>query len=387
MKTLLRVILIAEYAKEYFDADGLLFLSEEVDFIADRDYLTQIFVHFIVENSFGYSKINNWGDFWQQEGLFTAQSMQVLAKSSSNKAIFERIFIQDRNRRLNRDILVDLTAIIPNTGQYDHNSTFVRNALSLSQSAKWSSLTRMITNYMDATKPGFISQLLENDNFSNLIFEEKSFPKIENLNLVSLVEKWTKPIAAFIQVDESLSSGITLQKFEIQATYSKGMTAPNLEIPIIYSMSDRVRRPLMLDTDEVVELNIDQPYILIEPNANCRVLYSYAMAGIIIKSIEVKRDLVERNAFMSPFQRAVFVSDLFYFTRSGLADYEQLVRLMSSLTVENDMSIWVATIDGFDWIRKVLSHSYDTRETQWLSQFVTTKLYSALVRSQSQSAR
>ena len=131
MKTLLRVILISEYTKEYFDADGLLFLSEEVDFIADRDYLTQILIHFIVENSFGYSKINNWGDFWQQEGLFTAQSMQVLAKSSSNKAIFERIFIQDRNRRLNRDILVDLTAIIPNTGQYDHNSTFVRNAFSL----------------------------------------------------------------------------------------------------------------------------------------------------------------------------------------------------------------------------------------------------------------
>ena len=116
------------------------------------------------------------------------------------------------------------------------------------KSVKWSSLTSMITNYIDATKPGFISQLLENDNFSNLIFEEKSFPKIENLNLVSLVEKWTKPIAAFIQVDESLSSGITLQKFQIQATYSKGLMAPNLEIPIIYSMSDRVRRPLMLDT-------------------------------------------------------------------------------------------------------------------------------------------
>ena len=386
-KILLRVILLAECTQEHFNADGLLFLSEEVDFFTDKDSLIEIFVHFIIENAFGYSKINNWGDFWQQEGLFTAQGLQVLAKSQSRKTVFERIFIQNRNRRLNRDILVDLTAIIPNTGQYDHNSTFVQNALSLSKSVKWSGLTSMIRNYMDATKPGFVSQLLANDNFSNLIFEEKSFPKIENQNLVSLVEKWTKPIAAFIQVDESLSSGITLQKFQIQATYSNGMMTPDLEIPIIYSMSDRVRRPLMLDSNEIVELNIDQPYILIEPNANCRVLYSYAMTGIIIKSIEVKRDLDERNAFMSPLQRAVLVSDMFYFTRSGLADYEQLVRLTSSLLVENDTSIWIATIDGFDWIRKVLSHSYDTRESQWLNQFVTTKLYSALARSQSQSAR
>ena len=358
-----------------------------MDFITDKDSLSRIFVHFIIQNSFGYSKINNWGDFWQQEGLFTAQSLQLLSKSQSHKTVFERFFIQNRNRRLNRDILVDLTAIIPNTGQYDHNSTFVQNALTLSKSVKWSGLTSMITNYMDAAKPGFISQLLANDKFSNLIFEEKSFLKIENQNLVSLVEKWTKPIAAFIQVDESLSSGITLQKFQIQATYSNGMMESDLEIPIIYSMLDRVRRPLLLDSDNVVELDIDQPYILIEPNANCRVLYTYAMAGIIIKSIEVKRDLIDRNAFMSPFQRAVFVSDMFYFTRSGLADYEQLVRLTSSLTVENDLSIWEATIDGFDWIRKVLSHSYDTREIQWLSQFVTTKLYSALARSQSQSAR
>ena len=135
-KTLLRVILLAECTHEYFDADGLLFLSEEVDFFTDKDSLIEIFVHFILENSFGYSKINNWGDFWQQEGLFTAQSLQVLAKSQSRKTVFERIFIQNRNRRLNRDILVDLTAIIPNTGQYDHNSTFVQNALSLSKSVE-----------------------------------------------------------------------------------------------------------------------------------------------------------------------------------------------------------------------------------------------------------
>ena len=122
--------------------------------------------------------------------------------------------------------------------------------MSLSRSVKWSGLTSMITTYMDATKPGFISQLLENDHFSNLIFEEKSFPKLENQNLVSLVEKWTGPIAAFIQIDESLSSGITLQKFQIQATYenSKIIKVPNLEIPIIYSISDKVRRPLMLDS-------------------------------------------------------------------------------------------------------------------------------------------
>ena len=387
MKTLLRVVLLAEYTKEHFDADGILFLAEEADFISDKDSLVEILVHFIIQNAFGYSKINNWGDFWQQEGLFTSLSLQQLSKSSSHKAIYERIFIQNRNRRLNHDILLDLTAIIPNEGQYDHNSTFVQNAMSLSKSVKWSGLTSMIINYMDGTKSGFISQLIENENFSNLIFEEESFPKIENLNLVSLVEKWTKPTAAIIQVDESLSSGITLQKFQLQAVYSTGMVQPDLEIPIIYSTSDRVRRPILLDSDEVRELNIDQPYILIEPNSNCRVLYSYAMVGIIIKSIEVKRDLDERNALISPFQRAVFISDMFYFARSGLADYEQLVRLTSSLAVENDLSIWEAAIDGFDWLRKVLSYSYDTRETQWLSQFVTTKLYSALARSQSQSAR
>lgn len=387
MKTFIRVVLLAEYTTDYFDADGILFLAEEKGFINEKDSLVDIFVHFIIKNFFGYSKINNWGDVWQQEGLFTAYGLQQLAKSSSHKAIYDRIFIQNRNRRLNQDMLVDLTAIIPNAGQYDHNSTFVQNAMSFSRSTKWSSLTSMITNYIDVTKPGFISELIETESFSNLIFEEKSFVKIENQNLVSLVEKWTKPLAAIIQIDESLSSGITLQKFQIQAVYSNGMKAPDLEIPIIYSTSDRVRRPLMLDSDDIVELNIDQPYILIEPNANCRVLYAYAMMGIIIKSIEVKRNLDERNAFMSPFQRAVFVSDMFYFTRSGLADYEQLVRLTSSLATESDLSIWVAAIDGFDWLRKVLSHSYDTRETQWLSQFVTTKLYSALARSQSQSAK
>ena len=387
MKTLLRIVVLEEYTKEHFDADGILFLAEEADFISDKDSLIEILVHFIVQNAFGYSKINNWGDFWQQEGLFTSLSLQQLAKSSTHKAIYERIFIRNRYRRLNHDNLLDLTAIIPNEGQYDHNSTFVQNAMSLSKSVKWSGLTSMITNYMDAAKSGFISQLIENENFSNLIFEEKSFPKIENQILVSLVEKWTKPTAAIIQVDESLSSGITLQKFQLQAVYSNGMVEPDLEIPIIYSTSDRVRRPLMLDSDDAMELNIDQPYILIEPNANCRVLYSYAMTGIIIKSIEVKRDLDERNALISPIQRAVFISDMFYFARAGLADYEQLVRLTSSLAVENDLSIWEAAIDGFDWLRKVLSHSYDTREIQWLSQFVTTKLYSALARSQSQSAR
>jgi len=160
----------------------------------------------------------------------------------------------------------------------------------------------------------------------------------------------------------------------------------NWSVPISYTIDSDETQIFMLESEETeISLGTIPQKILANQKGSAayRVLYSLQLMTYIIKGIEVAHDLELRDKFMAPIARAVFYQDLFHFTKVGKTDYQKLFRLSASLHEENDPVVWKAALDGFGWLKMQLEQTFDSRESDWFSKFIVSKLIGPYLRAKS----
>ena len=379
----LRTVIMPDYKDDQNHPRQLLIISQRKLQQLNMVQLMQYFGEMIMKELF--SIVDDWSSMWQATGLRSGIVEYILRKKNF---INDADYIIKREAVLNFDLYTTIRSILPiyskeNEKRYDFkvlNETFINNALQWSTAPKWSSIIATLLAFASTQiSQTEINNILRDQTNSSFLEEESGnlFDSLK-LNTVDYLKPWTQRSFPFLQVDTMISD-ISIAQYCLIDNQVKNAT-DNWKVPIQIKTDDSSDyQTHLIDTQRTdISTSRSSMNVLFDPYlmSNYRVLYTKSLQDLIIKTIETKTQLTDRDEFMTPLQRAVFYNDLAHFCRVGLAEYDQLFRLTASLPVERSDAVWAAALSSYEWLYRLMGADTDTRESKWISDFLEPKLKS-----------